>query len=502
MTRKNKLFLNTSMAILNQVVTFACGIILPRLFISHYGSAVNGLIASIVQFLTIIAFLELGVGAVVKSSLYKPLAENDYEDISRIFVSAKKFFRKIAGLLLIYSILLMVLYPLSVSNSFDYFYTASLIFIISIGFFVEYYFGIVYQLLLNADQMSFVQLIMQSGTLILNTVITIFLIKMEVSVQLVKLVSSLIFLMRPIVYFKVVNKYYKLDAHIVFFEEPIKQKWNGVAQHVAYVILDSTDIIILTMFSTLGNISVYAVYYLVVNGVKQLIVACTFGITALFGNMLAKNEKELLNKFFSQFEWFMHVFIVIVFSCTGLLIIPFIRIYTKDITDQNYIVPLFAYLLTLSKAIYCLELPYNMMVLAAGHYKRTQNSSIIETILNVVISLLFVSKFGLVGVAIGTLVAMLYRTTYLAWYLTKNILSRSFNCFMTHILVDIVTVLVVVVSTNWIKLAEVSFASWISMAFKVFGISLVESIVINLIFYRDLFAPVLGRLRSKLVQKI
>jgi Na+-driven multidrug efflux pump len=319
---------------------------------------------------------------------------------------------------------------------------------------------------------------------------------MEVSVQLVKAVSSLIFLIRPILYYKVVKKYYKLDTHIAVSKEPIMQKWNGVAQHIAYVILESTDIIILTMFSTLGNISVYAVYYLVVNGVKQLVVSCTFGITALFGNMLAKNEKELLGKFFSQFEWFMHIFIVVAFSCTGLLIIPFIRIYTKDITDQNYIVPLFAYLLTFSQAAYCLELPYNMMVLAAGHYKQTQNSAIIETVLNVVISSLFVSKFGLVGVALGTLVAMVYRTTYLAWYIAKNILSRSFDCFITHILVDFVTVLVIVVSTNWIKLAEVSFASWLFMAFKVFGISLIEAIVINFIFYRNLFSLVLERLRA------
>jgi O-antigen/teichoic acid export membrane protein len=472
------------------VVSFACGIILPRLFILHYGSSVNGLVASIVQFLTLIAFLELGVGAVVQSSLYKPLAIKDYAEISKILISTQRFFRKIAGFLLIYSFLLMVLYPLLVSNLFGYFYTASLIFIIVISSFVQYYFGITYQLLLNADQMSFVQLITQSGTLILNTIISVVLIKMEVSVQLVKFVSSLIFMLRPIVYSIVVKNYYKLDMHIAFSGEPIKQKWNGIAQHVAYVILNSTDIVILTVFSTLGNISIYSVYYLVVNGVKQIVVACTSGISALFGNMLAKNEMERLNKLFSQFEWLMHTLIVIVFTCTGLLIIPFISVYTKNITDQNYIAPLFAYLLTLAQAAYCLRLPYNMMVLAAGHYKQTQSSAIIEAVLNVVISLLFVSKFGLIGVAIGTLIAMVYRTIYLAWYLSNNILSKSLKYFINHSIVDIVTVLIIVLSTRWITLTELSFASWVLMAIKIFAISLIESIILNFIFYGKLIFPI------------
>lgn len=94
--RKNeseeKLLLNTFAAIVQQVVTLICGFILPRLIISHYGSATNGLISSITQFLAFFSMMEMGVGAVVRSSLYKPLAGHDHDQVSRVLISSRRFF--------------------------------------------------------------------------------------------------------------------------------------------------------------------------------------------------------------------------------------------------------------------------------------------------------------------------------------------------------------------------------------------------------------------------
>lgn len=100
--RKQRLKLNSITSLVNQLLTLACGFVFPKLILQFYGSSVNGLVTSITQFLNIITFLDLGVGTVVTSSLYKPLATNDVDEISRIFVSAKRFFRKIAIVFLIY----------------------------------------------------------------------------------------------------------------------------------------------------------------------------------------------------------------------------------------------------------------------------------------------------------------------------------------------------------------------------------------------------------------
>lgn len=71
--------------------------------------------------------------------------------MSRIIKSANMFFRTLAGILFIYVIALAILYPMFARQSFSYAYTATLIVILSISLFVQYYFGIVNCLLLSAD---------------------------------------------------------------------------------------------------------------------------------------------------------------------------------------------------------------------------------------------------------------------------------------------------------------------------------------------------------------
>lgn len=95
--RGKKLALNTITSLGLQVVSVICGFILPRLILESFGSDVNGLVNSITQFLGVITLLDLGVGAVVQSALYKPLADNNTNMISKIYVSANKFFRRLAG---------------------------------------------------------------------------------------------------------------------------------------------------------------------------------------------------------------------------------------------------------------------------------------------------------------------------------------------------------------------------------------------------------------------
>ena len=96
LSRGKKLLLNTSTSVIYQVVSVVCGLIVPKIFIEYYGSSVNGLVSSIAQFLNFITLLELGVGAVVQSALYKPLADKNKTEISKIIVSSEKFFKRIA----------------------------------------------------------------------------------------------------------------------------------------------------------------------------------------------------------------------------------------------------------------------------------------------------------------------------------------------------------------------------------------------------------------------
>lgn len=498
---EKKLVLNTSASLLNQIITAICGLILPRLILSNYGSETYGLLSSITQFLGLIAFVDLGVGAVTQSALYKPLAKKDDYELSKIMISSSKYYKNIAKIFIIYICLLIIFYPLLLNKSFDFVFTSSLILIISISSFFEYYFGIANQQLLNADQKSYVYLNIKNITQVLNTIFCVIIIKFGLSIHFVKLITSIIFLIRPLYLYYYVNKNYNINYDITLIEEPIKQKWNGLAQHITAVVNDKTDIIILTLFSSLRNVSIYSVYYLVVNNLHSLVVSSTIGVQSILGNLYAINEKEKLRNFFDKVEIINHFFITMLFCVCGIMVIPFVRIYTQNINDANYINVPFAIILTLAYAVYCLRNLYYIMIKAAGHYKETQKSAIIEMLINIIISSVTVLKFGLIGVAIGTLISMIYRTVYLVNYLSRKILNRNVEKFYKNLFVDFLIILIMVILNNFILINPHSYFKFFIILFFEIILNFIISFVINLIFYNKILLKIINNLKIKLKLK-
>ena len=485
MSRKKKLLLNTTLSIAYKIISVVCAFILPRLILSHYGSAVNGLAESISNFLGFITLLEMGITSVIDANLYKPLAEKDYDRVNDIFISSKRFFRRIAYIFIAYLLVLLVVYPLAVKESFDYAYSALLIAIIAISTFAQYYFGISYRIVINADQRGYIVTILQGITIVLSTLISIILIKLNSSIHIVKLAVSLIYLIQPICFHFYVKRRYHLNTKKKISGEPIKQKWNGLAQHLAFIIATKTDIIVLTLFSSLENVSVYGVYALVLGGVTTVFDALYIGIAPMIGNMLVTDEKAKIDKVFNVYDWISHFSTTLLFTMCGVLIVPFVKIYTRGITDANYVVPLFAVLLTIAYAIQVLRTPYKTIVHAAGHFKQTQLSAIIEAILNVTISVVAVFKLGLIGVAIGTIVAMLFRTIHFVWYLSKNILRRSVKFFMRSVIIDALCV-VAILLPSFLTFKECSnYVEWIVYAIRIGLWGFISCSAINMVCYKQ-----------------
>lgn len=484
MIQKKKLSANVICSLLLQVCVLVSGMILPRLFIGEYGSKVNGLVSGIQQFLGFISFGELGIGAVVQYNLYKPLAEKDWNTVSNIVISARRFFNRLLVVILIYIGLLALLFPIRTEGEFDYIFTLSLILAISLSYIMQYYFGMAYRQLIDADQLSFVRIIPQVFQIVINLVVCYLLISLHTDVRIVKIVTSLIYSIQPLTIYIFAKMHYKeVDLKRIVNGEPIKQKWNGIMQHIATVILKDTDVVVLTLFSSLENVSIYAVYNLVINGIEVLIEAVVSNLTSVFGNLYAKNEKSSLDHFFDRFEFLYHFVIALVFFCVARLIVPFVSVYTSGVSDANYIVPTFAIIISTAQWLYCARIPYHIMIKAAGHYKQTQWSAIIEALTNVMISVLNVREFGLIGVAVGTVAAMLYRTIYYCIYLKTNILVRTVMKTVKIYICDILFFSLAWLGSFHFTLRDISYVAWIELAIKVFFTSLVIAISVYSTLY-------------------
>ena len=501
--RSKKAIKNIISSLVQQLAVVICGLILPRMIIATYGSNVNGLISSITQFLSYITLLESGIGPVIKSVLYKPIAEKNKKQVEQILKSAQRFFNIIAFIFVIYLIILCFIYPLLVQKEFGRGYTASLLLIISISTFAQYFFGIVYQTYLQAEQKTYITSGISAITIILNTIVSILLIKLGMSIQIVKFASAVIFVLRPIALNIYVKKKFKINLNEIKEKYELKQKWDGLAQHIAAVIHGNTDIIILTIFSSTAEVSVYTVYFSVVNGIKNLVEALTGGMDASFGNMYVKNEKENLNKSFKNFEFFYYTIVTIIFTCTLCLIIPFVSVYTRGISDINYIRPIFAILIVSAEYMWAIRLPYNSLVLAVGHFKETQKGAWFEAISNLVISILLVKEYGIVGVAIGTLFAMTVRTIEFMYHTAKYILKRNMLYAFGHLFITMMETVIIYIITNLLlkKIIFDSYLIFIKYGAIILILSTLIVLSINIITYKEQFKQMKDILKMNMKRK-
>lgn len=494
MDRNKKLKYNTLTSGINQLLNVVYGLVVPQMIILYYGSSVNGLSNSISNFLSIIAVCDCGVSTVIQSALYRPLANNEERSISEILSAANNFFKVIFWILLVYNILLVCFYPILVDNEYDYFFTASLVAAIGISSFAQYYFGIVDNILLQAHQKAYISESFQSVSLIIIIVVSVIEIKLGLSIQIVKLSTSLIFLLRPIFLRWYINCHYSIRRNISYNNNPISQKWNGLAQHIAAIVLNSTPVLVLTLFSNLYNVSIYAVYAMIVLGVKSLFLSLTNGIRPYIGELWVKQDHNNLSHVFDWSEWIIHTSTIIVFGVTMVLIVPFIKVYTIEVTDANYVVPAFAVIFTMAHALHSLRLPYNIMILACNHYKQTQRNYIEAALINIVVSIMSVIFGGLIGVAIGTFVALLYQTIWMAWYCSRNFIRRPMYYFIKQTIVDVFILMIATFGVQFFDLTEPRYLMWVFLAIKVSIVFVVVSTVVNLFFYKSKVKTLINRI--------
>ena len=448
---------NTIWSVTQHVVIIMCGLILPREILAHYGSEMNGVVHSISQFLSYSVLLEMGIGAVIPASLYAPLASGDHHQISAILSSGYKVYQRIGFICIVYVITLAALFPtLSGIPA-----ALPLVIVLGIGRIVSYMVGQPEQFLVISDQKGYVIYILATASQIVNTLVQVILIRSGTPLYAVKLAGTLVGFVQIGLILLYVKRHYDIDRKVKYTKEPIPQKWNGVAQHVAYFVLENTDIILLTLFSTFQEISVYSVYFMVVSGIRQIFFSVTYSVQPKLGELQVREDKGELRRFFASFERWIHITTILAFGCVALFLVPFVQVYTEGVTDANYIRPLFALLLTLAYGFQSIRDPYDKLILASGHFKQTQINYIIAAALNFGISIVAVQFWGLEGVAVGTLAAMAYQAVYMALYDTRVLLKRPYKVLLQNVALDLVLIGLFVVIANTVHLPVEEIFRWI-----------------------------------------
>ncbi len=420
--RMRRARMNAVSTLLQQLVATAAGVIIPWIMIEKFGSEAYGATTSIAQFLAYISLFEGGIGRVARGALYRPLAEGDEAEVSRIYLAIKRFFSIIGVAFAGYALILAFFYyDIADVSGFTREYIFALVLAIAIGKFAEYMGGITNITLFNADQRQYVVNSVIIASNVINVIMIVILAGAGADIFWVKLASSLVFVLKPIIF----TLYLKRNYNIRKTEKRavLKNKATGIAQHMAYVIQNNTDVLILTVFADLKLVAVYSVYHLVTYSLRSITMSFTGGMEAVFGNMIAKGEDEELMATYRRYKFLLTVLTVTFFGTAGILILPFVKIYTNDVSDVNYMRPVFAVLLVMSDAINCLCWPCFNLTIAANKLKESRLGAYIEAALNVVFSVALVFWDPLVGIAIGTLISAVFKSIYYMVFASRNILK-------------------------------------------------------------------------------
>lgn len=488
MKRVSETKLNIAVSVLLQLVTGVCGLILPRFVLMYFGSEANGLVASITQLLSYTVLLEGGIGGVMKAAMYKPLANNDEAGISSVFYQINRAVKKISIVYICFAVILSISMKFFVETQYDWFFVFTMVLILSAHTFCNYYIGLPHRILMTADQKIYILQLTQIVSTVLNVSLCLLVMYLGGSIHMVKLTSATVFLLKPLVQRLYVKRHYRLSPNAAVGTAVHLQKRDGVIHHLTYFIHRNTDVVILSLFSSLQTVSVYTVYNTVIYVLEQLLTSISSGVSALVGRLIAKKEIAELNRIVDRYEVCNNVLATGVATVCAILILPFVSIYTGGITDVQYHQPFFAMLMIAGSYAYSIRHPFGCVVSAAGHYKETKLGAIGEVSINLGLSLLLVKPLGLIGVALGTFLAMSFRTLYTVWYLSKHILLRPIWKFLLKLVCNVALGIILI---NRIPLYLDIFASDILTLFicaiKVSLVVFPAVIIINLVLSIDVF---------------
>jgi len=284
-----------------------------------------------------------------------------------------------------------------------------------------------------------------------------------------------------------IEKNAKLDA--------LKNKATGIAQHIAYVIQNNTDVLILTICADLKMVAVYSVYHLVTYSLRSITISCTGGMEAVFGNMIVKGEQEELIATYRNYKFTLTVLTVVLFGAAALLILPFVKIYTNGVSDVDYIRPVFAALLLVADAINCLIWPCFNLTIAGNKLRESRIGAYGEAAINVGVSLALVFWNPLVGIAIGTLAAVLFKSIFYIVFSGKKVLCIS----VPRMIANAIVVSGILMAVSAIGMAVIqnfalnSYLLWIVAGFCTFTVVAVIALLSGLLLYPSIFQNMKNR---------
>lgn len=407
-TRTDYMIRNFFWSTVGLVVSTLLNFVSRTIFINTLGTVylgINGLLSNI---LGMLSFAELGIGSAISFSLYKPLAEKDTEKIKGIIFFYKKAYRMVALVVAVIGLSIMPFLKIIAKGAedIDHIYLIYLIYLFNI---VTSYLITYKTTILNADQQEYIvtniKTIINIIVISLQTVVLIlyknFLLYLIVNavVQLIGRVYLNLFTNKRYPYLEEKN----IVRLTVEEKNTLYTKIKSLIMHkIGEISIYQTDNIITSSFINVKTVGLVSNFTLIINTVNMLISSFFGAATAGLGNVIAtentKRRKEIYNKYDFLAFWFFGV------SSVGLffLLEPFVTLW---IGEDKLVDKLTIALLCINYYLTGMRVPMGNIRTAGGVFEPDKWSPIVQSVINIAVSVAGAIYLGLPGIYIGTLIS-------------------------------------------------------------------------------------------------
>lgn len=490
--------------VISQLAVTLCGLILPRFMMQAYGSGISGLTNSIRQILTYMTIVGSGIGLSAMTALYAPIADKNQDKINGIMSATRLFFNKAGLIFCAASLALVVVYPLMVQGKADAMMAASLVLINATGTMIEFFVANKYRAFLTANQQFNVISNITTQGVLLNTAVSVLLIKLNVSVLIVQTVAMGIYVVRMIMIASYTKRHFPLlDFHVQPDHAALAQRWSAFSYQLSGMIITYSPIVIVTVFmSTMEEVNVFVVYNMVYLALNLMVMTFASGLPAGFGEIIARGHRKKLRRVFNTFETAFYMMAFVCFTCFAVLILPFIKVYTAGISDVHYVRLPLAIAFVAAGIARSLRSPHVTLVEAAGHFKQNRTLNLLEAGLNLTLSLVFVQFWGIVGVVCAMAVSALLRSIFYILYSSKRILRRGLWKTAKKLIGNFVaSALSALPFFLWFPVTAAHFLQWFGFAGAVGGWTVFVFLVVNFVVDPPSIRDLYKRIRSLFKRK-
>lgn len=477
---------NMIYSIISNALTIIIGFLVQKVFLSILGTEYLGLNSLYTNIVSMLAIADLGIGSAIIYNLYEPVAKNKKEKIKSLMRFYRNTYRIIALIIFVIGLIIIPFLGIIVGKTTIPNAELIILFILFLLDTVSSYLLSYKRSLLYADQKIYITSIVHLGYLVIMNSLLIGCLLLTKNYYLYLIIKIICRILENVVISIIANKKYPYlkdkDAKKLSKEtiNDIVLKVKGLIFHkIGSFFVLGTDNIIISMFLGVTIVGLYNNYYLVIYALTTLICQGFTSFTASVGNLLALESKERVFQVFKRIR-FLNFWVA---SYTAVSILVVMESFISSWYGTEYLLDT-SVLIVLVINYYLTVMRYNISIFkeAAGIFHEDRYVPIIESIVNIVASLILLKFFGLTGVFLGTIISNLILhfysyPKYVYKELFKDNYQNYFKSIFTYFILFIFIASFTFIICSIIKVDN----SFIQMIINI-GISLIIPNLINYIF--------------------